>query len=130
MKLSSLEVPTPMKQYLGCGHRTHKGELVSGVRVPGGFLRDPGYKDKLGASTRHTVRFVEYDLVSLVDKFGESYVNLAAVLVAKLSQKAQTPFLEETNAYAKDEPEGMLYNFALKTPRRSFIAPDAAVQIS
>ena len=35
------EAPTPMKQYLGCGHSIHEGDLVAGVRVPGGFLPAP-----------------------------------------------------------------------------------------
>ena len=33
----SLEEPTPMKQYLGCGHRINEGHLVAGIRVPGGL---------------------------------------------------------------------------------------------
>ncbi len=81
----TLESLTPMKQYLGCGHSIHEGELVAGVRVPGGFLPVPGYKARLGTSTKHPLRCMEYDMVPFVDQRLESYVSLAGIPVTKLS---------------------------------------------
>ncbi len=63
----SLEAPMPMKQCLGCGRSIHEGDLAAGVRVRGGFLPFPGNKAKLGTSTKHLVRCMEYDMVSFVD---------------------------------------------------------------
>ncbi len=53
-------------------------------------------------------------MVSFVDQCVESYVSIAGIPVTKLSPKAHAPFLHESNAYMKDEPEGLLSNVALQ----------------
>ncbi len=74
------------------------------AHAPGGFLPVSSHKDKLGTSITHPVRCMEYDMVSLADQCVEAYIPLAGIPATKLSPKAQTPFVDETTAYTKDEP--------------------------
>ena len=41
-----LEDPIPLKQYLGCTHKIHEGQLKKDVRAPGGWLPIEGYKKR------------------------------------------------------------------------------------
>ncbi len=110
-----LEDPTKLKQYLGCGHEVQEGCLAPDTRLPGGSLPIPGYKDKAEKQKhdKRSIRSIEYNMVSFVDQCVEAYLKLTGTPVTKLV-KAATPFVDETNAYCKDLPEGTLANIALK----------------
>ncbi len=90
--------------------------------MPGGVVPVAGYKEKIGTSTRHSVRCMEYDVVSFVDQCVEAYVVFAGIHLTKLSPRAQTPFLEETNAFTKDMPEELLSNIGLGGPHENAIS--------
>ncbi len=66
---------------------------------------------------------MEYGMVSFVDQRAEVYVGLAGIPVTKLSLKAQTPFLDETNAFTKNMPEGLLSNIALSPHEDVILCP-------
>ncbi len=69
--------------------------------VPGGVFPVAGYKEKIATSTRQMARCVEYDMESFVDQCVGAYAGRAGISVTKLSLKAQTPFLDETNAFTR-----------------------------
>ncbi len=111
---SKLEDPAPLKQYLGCSHHHREGDLDQDVRVPGGWLPVPGFKETMIKKAEHHTRCIEYDMSSFIEQCVTAYLDLAGVPVTKLSAKAATPCVDETNAFVKDEPEGKLTNIALK----------------
>ena len=108
-----LEDPAPLKLYLGCTHKVHNGQLSKEARAPGSWLPIEGCK-KVSDSNYHQVRCMEYDMSSFVAQCVSSYLELTGSRVTKLSAKAATPFIDETNAFMKEEPEGVLSNIALK----------------
>ncbi len=64
----------------------------------------------------HRTPCIEHDASSFIDQCVVAYLELAGVPATKLSAKAATPLIDETNAFTKDEPEGKLANIALKVP--------------
>jgi hypothetical protein len=109
-----LEDPTMLKQYLGCTHVHHGGDLGKEVKVPGGWLPIPGYKEASKNEAKHKVKGIEYNMSSFIEQCVSAYLELAGLPVTKLSAKAATPFTDETNAFTTEEPEGKLTNIALK----------------
>ncbi len=116
----TLEDPGPLIQYLGCGRRACGGQLAPEFRVPGGVLHIPGYKAKIGTATQHRAKCVEYDMVPVVGQFVDSYLHLAGIPVTKLSPKALTPFVDETDVFVREEPTGSFatpaINFCSRKP--------------
>ena len=53
-------------------------------------------------------------MTSFVEQCVSTHLELTDAPVTKLSAKAATPFLDETNAFITAEPEGVLSNIALK----------------
>ena len=51
---------------------------------------------------------------SFVAQCVSSYLELTGSPVTKLSANTATPFIDEANAFMKEEPEGVLSNIALK----------------
>ena len=103
-----------LKQDLGCTHVHHDGDLGQEVKVPGGWLPIPGYKEASKSKAKHKTKGIEYNMSSFVEQCVSAYLELAGLPATKLSAKAATPFTDETNAFMTDEPEGKLTNIALK----------------
>ena len=51
---------------------------------------------------------------SFIEQCVAAYLDLAGILVTKLSPNAATPFVDETNAFTKGEPDCKFANVALK----------------
>ena len=51
-----------------------------------------------------------------------AYLELAGIPATKLSAKSATPFVDETTAFVKDEPERKVTNIALKVLMKIFYA--------
>ncbi len=66
----------------------------------------------MAQKAEHQTRCIEYDVSSFIEQRVTAYLDLAGIPVTKLSAKAATPFVDETNAFVKDEPEGKLANIA------------------
>ncbi len=86
-----LEDPAPLKQYLGCSHIHHEGDLEKEIRVPGAWLPIPGYKEAKKTKAEHRSKGIEYNMSSFIDQCDSAYLELAGLPVAKLSAKAATP---------------------------------------
>ena len=72
-----LEDPAPLKQYLGCEHNHLSGDLDAGVKVPGGWLPIPGYKEAIRAKAEHQPKGIEYNMSSFIEQCVSAYLELA-----------------------------------------------------
>ncbi len=88
-----------------------------------------GEKQVVAKKAVHRARCIEYDMTSFIDLCVIAYLDLAGIAATKMSAKAATPFVDETNAFTRDEPEGKLANTALKAPMKILYAGDTADQI-
>ena len=72
---------------MGAVTASTKENWLPACMLRGGYLPVPGYKDKLGTSTKHSAHCMECDVVSFADQCVDAYVSLAAIPVAEPSPK-------------------------------------------
>ncbi len=57
-----------LKQYLGCTHIHHEGDLDKEVKVPGGWLPIPGYKEAIKSKAERKMKGIEYNMSSFIEQ--------------------------------------------------------------
>ena len=81
-----LEDPAMLKQYLGCTHIHQEGDLDKEVKVPGGWLPIPGYKEAIKAKAEHKTKGIEYNMSSFIEQCVSAYLELAGLPVTAVGQ--------------------------------------------